>query len=269
MYHKFNIVIVVAHIGEARAIFNLEHYEEITTYPFLAFRRHNRILIISGEGRFHAAAAVAFGKVLSERKLIFWLNIGCSGHQNLDLGTIVQVGKIYDAESRRSWFPSTPFKKKIPVVEVHTFDKPMEQYSNATCYDMEASGFMRLAQENVIPEQIAILKIITDNDVHPLQERKFTKIEEQILRRKGLLNLLVDDYEVKAASIADLLQTIELPYWLRTVKFTHSQRQEIKALIRNYKITSENCNPPILKNLSSRSSREIVNELKHQWRAKR
>ena len=43
MCYEFNLVIIIAHVGEARAIFNLNQFTEIKNSPFLAFRKHKII----------------------------------------------------------------------------------------------------------------------------------------------------------------------------------------------------------------------------------
>lgn len=268
MYYKFNIVVIIAHLGEARSLFNLADYEEISKYPLLSYRKHNRIIVISGEGRFQAAAAVMHAKGLCEHKIIFWLNIGCAGHPSLKLGTVVQAGKIKDCENGRSWFPSTPFSRKIPIIEVKSFEKPVNHYEEEICYDMEASGFIELAQKDAIPEQLVVLKIICDNLMNPVQSFSFREIEACILSRKNLINTLVEIYSTKAAKIAKFLKPIELPWWLRTNKFTHSQRHQVKQLLHSYMIKNKNSHPPMLKIMQDKSSREILQEIRHQWKMK-
>ncbi len=265
MYYDFNLVIVIAHVGEARAIFDLDEFKEITNSSFLAFRKHKIIIIISGEGRFRAAGAVSFAKALCEHKIIFWLNIGCVGHRDFQIGTVVQAGKIHDQELNRSWYPSTPFKKSIPVVEVNTCAKPAENYPNNVFYDMEASGFIELAQINSIPEQLAVVKVVTDNDSKPIQHLSINEIEMSIKKERNVIQSLVTDYLVKAAVIAESIKPISLPWWLRTVKFTVTQRNEVKRLINNYRVKFKDQKLPFLRILKNAPTRKILSQIKREW----
>ena len=187
MCYEFNLVIIIAYIREARAIFDLNRFEEIKNTPFITFREHKILVVICGQGRLRAAAAVSFAKTLCEYKLIFWLNIGAAGHRNLSIGTVVQAGKIYDLETDRSWFPSTPFKKNIAAVEINTCAIPMENYPKDVCYDMEASGFIELAQIDSIPEQLAVVKVITDNHSNPFRHQSINELEMSMRKKRTQL----------------------------------------------------------------------------------
>ena len=265
MCYDFNLVIVIAHVGEARAIFNLSQFKEIRNSPFLTFRKNKIIIIISGEGRLRAAGAVSFVKALCEYKIIFWLNIGCVGHRDCPIGTVVQAGKIHDQEINRSWFPSTPFKKNIPVVEVNTWTKPVDNYQGDIFYDMEASGFIELAQVNSIPEQLAVVKVVTDNNAKPIQNLRINELERSISKEKKVIKSLVADYLDRAAVIAESIKPISLPWWLRNVKFTATQRNEVKQLINSYRIKSKDQKLPFLKILKNTSTRDILNQIKQEW----
>ena len=269
MCYEFNLVIIIAHVGEARAIFNLNQFTEIKNSPFLAFRKHKVIIIVSGEGRLRAAGAVSFGKTLCEFKIIFWLNIGCVGHRDFPIGTVVQAGKIHDQELNRSWFPSTPFKKNIPVVEINTCTLPEENYPKNVFYDMEASGFIELAQLNSIPEQLAVVKIVTDNGFKPIRHLKVNEIEMSIKQKKNQIESLVADYLIRAAVITESIKPINLPWWLRTVKFTATQKNEVKNLINNYKVKSKDRKLPFLKILKNTSTREILEQIRREWTKER
>ncbi|MEC8561404.1 MAG: hypothetical protein VXY22_02305 [Pseudomonadota bacterium] len=265
MCYEFNLVIIIAYIREARAIFDLNRFEEIKDAPFITFREHKILVIICGQGRLRAAAAVSFAKTLCEYKLIFWLNIGAAGHRNLSIGTVVQAGKIYDLETDRSWFPSTPFKKNIAAVEINTCDIPIENYPKDVCYDMEASGFIELAQIDSIPEQLAVVKVITDNHSNPFRHQSINELEMSMRKKKNTVTTLVADYMAQAAVIADSIKPIILPWWLRTIKFTATQRNEVKHLINNYRVQSKEQRLPFLKISKTASTRDVLNQLRQVW----
>ena len=269
MCYEFNLVIIIAHLGEARAVFDLNRFEKIKNTSFLTFRKHKILIVISGQGRLRAAAAVSFAKTLCEYNLIFWLNIGSAGHRDLSIGTVVQAGKIYDQEINRSWFPSTPFKKNIASVEINTCANPMEKYPKDVCFDMEASGFIDLAQIDSIPEQLAVIKVITDNRSYPITHQSINDLEMSMQKKKDIIKSLVVDYMTQAAVIADSIKPITLPWWLRTVKFTATQRNEIKYLINNYRVKSKEQRFPFLKILKTESTRDVLNQLKREWAASR
>ncbi len=265
MCYEFNLVIIIAHLGEARAVLDLSQFEEIKNASFLTFRKHKILVVISGQGRLRAAAAVSFAKTLCEYNRIFWLNIGSAGHRNLSIGTVVQAGKIYDQEINRSWYPSTPFKKNIATVEINTSATPVKNYPKDVCYDMEASGFIELAQIDSIPEQLAVVKVVTDNRYSPIRHQSFSELEMCMQKKKNIIQSLIIEYMTQAAGIVDSLKPITLPWWLRTVKFTATQRNEIKHLINCYRAKSKERRLPFLKILKTASTRDVLNQLRREW----
>ena len=91
----------------------------------------------------------------------------------------------------------------------------MENYPKDVCYDMEASGFIELAQIDSIPEQLAVVKIITDNHSNPFRHQSINELEMSMRKKKNTVTTLVADYMAQAAVIADSIKPIILPWWLR------------------------------------------------------
>ena len=60
----------------------------------------------------------------------------------------------------------------------------MENYPKDVCYDMEASGFIELAQIDSIPEQLAVVKVITDNHSNPFRHQSINELEMSMRKKK-------------------------------------------------------------------------------------
>ena len=69
----------------------------------------------------------------------------------------------------------------------------------------------------------------------------------------------------QAAVIADSIKPIILPWWLRTIKFTVTQRNEVKHLINNYRVQSKEQRLPFLKISKTASTRDVLNQLRQVW----
>ena len=141
----------------------------------------------------------------------------------------------------------------------------MENYPKDVCYDMEGSGFIELAQIDSIPEQLAVVKIITDNHSNPFRHQSINELEMSMRKKKNTVTTLVADYMAQAAVIADSIKPIILPWWLRTIKFTATQRNEVKHLINNYRAQSKEQRLPFLKISKTASTRDVLNQLRQEW----
>ncbi len=69
--------------------------------------------------------------------------------------------------------------------------------------------------------------------------------------------------------ITESIKPINLPWWLRTVKFTATQKNEVKNLINNYKVKSKDRKLPFLTILKNTSTREILEQIRREWTKER
>ena len=179
-----SIWMIVALPAEARPI--VDHFGLLETYFSEQIRIYSRgelRLLISGVGSERAAAGVAYASVCRERPtLTGWLNIGVGGHAELSRGTLVLANKILDRRSGETWYPQLVFESSILKGPITTVDGPESEYSGSAVYEMEAAGFFPEAVRQSTIELVHVLKLVSDNAMHPVGEvtRKLVESNEKV-----------------------------------------------------------------------------------------
>lgn len=162
------LIIQVATAIEAKALcshYRLKRCQRTSSFPLYNNRDKTIYLIESGIGKVAAAAGVASAYYLSGANATsVFLNIGIAGG-NLALGTVVAIDKIVDHDSQQHFYPGLIDQNKHSYTTLTTYSTPHQDYDHSTLMDMEASGFYQSALRFVSTEQIACLKIISDNNI--------------------------------------------------------------------------------------------------------
>ncbi len=166
------LIIQVATATEAKALcahYRLKRCQRTSSFPLYNNRDKSIYLIESGIGKAAAAAAVASAYYLAgANATTVFLNIGIAGG-NLALGTVVAIDKIVDHDSQQHFYPSLIDQNKHSYTTLTTYSIANRNYQQDTLMDMEASGFYQSALKFVSTEQIACLKIISDNNIETQQ----------------------------------------------------------------------------------------------------
>ena len=177
------IHLVLATHTEAKPIisyFKLKRLMHISEYQVFISKDQNLSLTISGIGKIFSACSVIFTYSLFKRqKNNIWINIGISGHNDLEIGEIILVNKISDLSSKKSWYPSIVFNHDFKVMNCNTYDQPNFKYTK-NIHDMEASGFYSSASKLSYFELIQSLKIISDNNNNKINYKEKEKISKLI-----------------------------------------------------------------------------------------
>ena len=177
------IHLVLATHTEAKPIisyFKLKRLMHISEYQVFISKDQNLSLTISGIGKIFSACSVIFTYSLFKRqKNNIWINIGISGHNDLEIGEIILVNKISDLSSKKSWYPSIVFNHDFKVMNCNTYDQPNFKYTK-NIHDMEASGFYSSACKLSYFELIQSLKIISDNNNNKINYKEKEKISKLI-----------------------------------------------------------------------------------------
>ncbi len=149
-------------------------------------------LTVSGIGKLNAAAAVSYQHAcINTDPGDIWLNIGVAGHATIDVGEARLINKITDEQDDINWFPQINFKPPCDSEALITIDKPSGDYQDAL-FDMEASGFYRMAIRLGSAELIHCLKIISDNDEQPTSTVNADDVKKIIATHKETIKNLLD-----------------------------------------------------------------------------
>ena len=128
------IHLVLATHTEAKPIisyFKLKRLMHISEYQVFISKDQNLSLTISGIGKVFSACSVIFTYSFFRRqKNNIWINIGISGHNDLEIGEVILVNKINDLSSKKSWYPSIVFNHDFKVMSCNTYDQPNFKYTN-------------------------------------------------------------------------------------------------------------------------------------------
>jgi hypothetical protein len=190
---------VIAFKGEAQPLIDFYQLAKMNDSPYPLFRNNQHCLIISGLGRDRAVSATtALHKVTNEPNL-GWMNLGIAGHGGIEIGEAFIAGKITDDSSSKSFYPPQIFAHSHAVSCLQTCSKPSSNYQADLGYDMEAHAFYRTACQFSIRELVQVIKIVSDNPDHDLNQVNPKEVPAMIERHLKEIDALVN--QVDTASL--------------------------------------------------------------------
>ena len=159
------INIVVALPAEARPLldhFRLRDRQHNMVFPI--YRNTDMALIVSGSGKVAAAAATALlAGTGTPHSRAAWLNIGIAGHAHHAIGSGYIAHRITDSATGKNWSPPQLHELSTPTESLYTVDRPEDDYPTTALYEMEASGFLPVANRFSSSELVQCFKVISDN----------------------------------------------------------------------------------------------------------
>ncbi|MEZ4273622.1 MAG: hypothetical protein R3C68_19945 [Myxococcota bacterium] len=227
---------VVAHKGEAQPL--IEHYgfKRCKEGAFTIYRSDDHThLILSGPGKIAAASATAYlFAILGEHRDMAWINFGCGGHRDMQVGEVCHAIKISEHNSDRTWYPQSVLPHVAQAAELMTVDIAEKDFATTAVYEMEAAGYFALASRLSSVELVHSLKVITDNRQTPWGTPKqaaktmHTLLAPCIALEQGLRQL---SNEVTNRSNAnhELAST-----FFSTWHFTRTQQIQLGDLLRRF-----------------------------------
>lgn len=233
---------------EARPLIDghdLRHIPRADLFQCYARRDGGMTLTVSGPGKTNAAAAVSYTHTLFHSlPSDAWLNIGIAGHRTLAIGTPVLAHRIEDGGSGRCWYPQLMFEPPCPTLNLRTLDRPSTDYDE-NVMDMEAAGFYSMASRCGTAELIHVIKIISDNAVHPAgkpEARFFTGLIENRLP-------CIDHVIISLQSLSAELAAIQQPppgytACLERWHFTEYERNVLLRLLQRWHLVCPERRPP-------------------------
>ncbi|MFQ5675851.1 MAG: hypothetical protein ACE5G1_08155 [bacterium] len=191
------INLVVALIHEARPLIDHFHMKkQIGRPPYTIYTNGEFNIIISGIGKLLAAAATAYLQASSSADLTAWLNLGIAGHSQLEIGQGFIAHKVVDQATLDCYYPPLVFPFPCPTSDLETVDQPSSRFEKNRGYDMEVSGYYKIALRTSTTELIHCYKVVSDNRVQRLE-----KISKDLVIR------LISDRMNEIESILTMLST--------------------------------------------------------------
>lgn len=231
--------IVTALASEARPL--LDHYRlrgSGQAAPFNIYRNDTMALVISGLGRVNAAAACAYLGALfaAPDQAHSWLNIGIAGQRDLPLGSAHLAHSIYGS-CGSVWYPPLVFTAPCSRAAVCTIDEPTLNYPDTKLYEMEAAGFYPTACRFASAECVQCLKVISDNQQHPVSELNASKVSTLIADNLDIVEALLQQLNELAGELQQSLDIAALPElpWRASV----SQQHQLRRLLQRYRVVCQ------------------------------
>ena len=162
--------VVVALKPEAEPLISHFDLKLVSGSPFKHYQGDNINLIISGLGSDLAAAACGYLFGLMKHTPAGWLNVGIGGHADLGLGTLIMASAVVDLRANIEIPLRLHGLPEMQVAKVTSHFQTNPRYPEDTVCDMEAAGFVASCRVLTGPRGIAVLKVISDNQEHPVEE---------------------------------------------------------------------------------------------------
>lgn len=251
--------VVIALDCEAKPLREHWRLKPVPANGFRVYANDHTRLIISGPGILNAAAATAYlAGQDAFNTTTAWLNLGVAGHASLPLGTPVLASGIQQDQQR--WYPSLVFHPPCTLKTILTVSRPETNYPGDQIYEMEAAGFYPTASRFASAELVQVLKIISDNREHGIQQLNAPGLSALVAAALPLIDGLCDELR----QLATELSTLEADppgyqAYLQRWHFSASQRVQLRRLLQRHQMLLGD--PPILSSLTS--PRAVLRTLQH------
>ena len=257
------ILMVVALPSEAKPLCKRYGLKLRCERPFKVFENERIALIQSGVGVESSATAVGYlGALFGNDTRNAWFNIGIAGHRDLKVGSLVMAHKVSRNGDDRNWFPDFTTKPPFSTVEVVSFSKTVDNFTNDYVCDMESAGFMAATEKLSPPHLTHIIKIISDNEKSgvSLIDRKFvsTLLMQSLEEIDLAINCVREHcYDATAGEIFTAQELIE-----KNWRFTVTQSQQLAREMRRLSNLTDSKGLELKNFNKCRSAQEVIKAIR-------
>lgn len=192
------VVALMLEAGPLAAGLGLKKDPASHAYP--VYRGADILLAVSGVGKMKSAMAATFllaGRPAAAQDIL--LNIGfCGANGNAhEPGSLLAVHKVTDLDTGRDYYPDVFWGRSLPAASLLCAARPVQErlppeYANCELFvDMESAGIMEAAARFLDADQVALLKIVSD-DLHP-QNLDKTALRQLMQRQMPQISRIVDE----------------------------------------------------------------------------
>ena len=253
------IHLVMALRSEAQPVIEAYSLEAgATRNGFTLYSTDDMRLIVSGIGRCAAAAATGYLAGCGSQPAA-WINLGMAGHGRHQVGDAILAHKVVDAVSGRCFFPLPPNKLDCSQDVVTTFETPQSTYPAGTACDMEAAGFMMVAERAATVELVQTLKVVSDTPAAPISHIDKNLATQLIADRIDILAALIDSLRERLA-IIDKTQSMPAGYdtLLAGRHFTASQKLQLQRILQRWSARCPRTRPSEVIAPACKNAREVL-----------
>lgn len=223
--------LIVALPSEARPLIRHFGLVEHGQHPFKHYLGDAMQLVVSGIGIEAAAAATGFAAAITPPgRSARWLNVGTCGHGDYEIGTLVMAGRVRRADDSCSWYPGVAGGIDIPTVTLVSVNAPVTDYPDDSCYDMEGSGFAAAATKIGGHDSVHLLKIVSDNHEHGIENFSREKVDKLISNRlPDIESFITDAWPDGSIQISESAEECYAAIGA-ALKFTVAERNRLQRL---------------------------------------
>lgn len=228
---------VIAFMGEAQPIIDYYGLTKATHRSHPLFQNNRHSLILSGSGKERSSWATEILAKHTGTPNQAWINLGISGHGNFAKGDPFIAGKIEDDQAEESFYPPRIYYSSLQVSSVRTCTEPSLQYEEGQGCDMESHAFYKTAIQFSIRELIQVIKVVSDNPSHPLDQFSPQEAPAMIHQHLPAIDALVRQMDQASESL-QTDQTLEQSFIAirKTHSFSVTRSHQLHQLIRHAKI---------------------------------
>jgi hypothetical protein len=227
---------MVAFKGEAQPLIDFYQLEKVEGALYPLFRNDQHSLIISGLGRDRATSATTALHQVTKKDNLGWMNLGIAGHGSLKFGEAFIAGKITDDSKDESFYPPQIFEHSFEISCLQTCSKPCSNYQPDLGYDMEAHAFYRTACQFSIRELVQVIKLVSDNPDHDLNQVNPKEVPAMIEKWLKEIDALVKQIDTASLSIKSDDELSEIIQKIQSVhSFSVTHTHQLNDLLRQAK----------------------------------
>lgn len=227
---------VVAFKGEAQPLIHFHQLKKVEDAPYPLFRNDQHSLIISGLGRDRVISATTALHQETNKPNLGWMNLGIAGHGGLGFGEAFIAGKVIDESSEEAFYPPQIFEHSFGVSCLQTCSHPSTQYQPNLGFDMEAHAFYRTTCQFSIRELVQVIKIVSDNPDHDLNQFNTKGVPAMIERHLKEIDALVKQIDTASFAMRSDNELVEVCQRAQSMhSFSVTQRHQLHDLLRQAK----------------------------------
>ena len=200
---------------------------------FEYFESENARLIISGNRKINAAAAIVY--MLSQSSIKncdIAVNFSFGGSFKRNTGDLILGDKIIDMDAAKTFYPDVLVKNEFIEGIVETYSIPPVQETSADAIDMEASGFFEAASKFLSPNQIQVIKLITSKGVKKTGDNYEDFNVDNVNKIISYVDNMQDLYKVN--EVLGDEDKIKIKKITENLKLTENMSQIFIKLYKNY-----------------------------------
>ena len=162
-----------------------------------------------------------------------WINIGFVGSQKFKIGDLFLVNKIFDKDTKKTFFPTFIENHNLNTADCTTFSKVDKEYQDSLS-DMELSSFFYSANKYSTKELIHSLKIVSDNKSEILDFNNKKKIKSIFKKNLDQINFFLKQIEKMWELFFKKEKEIDkkINDDLNKLKHTFYERMQLKKILK-------------------------------------